>query len=290
VVRSSVRAAVRALWLAAATACLATLLAAAGPGHRASAQTAAVRPVPLTSLHWIFYREDLDRIDAADPALVRTLAAGPGTYELEHRPGGRTLPAGISPVDLFSSIAAFRAAVHAASVIPGVGSVAYDLEFFHLTPVAERQDPLTNLDAFALAARASGYQPILIPGRDLVRQPGTACGQQPGLTISQAYLNCGLPGTAADAGIYVIQSAPVETNLPALRQLVQQSAVQARRANPNIIVIATLATAPNGIPATSTALATAARVLLPYVDGFELNSRPATDRRVVSFLEDLSRG
>ena len=200
------------------------------------------------------------------------------------------LPAGINPVQLFSSTATFRAAVREGKVIHGVRAVAYDLEFFHLTPVTERQEPLAYLRDFAQAARASGYQSILIPGRDLVRQPGAACVLRPGLTISQAYVNCGLPATAARASIYVIQSAPIETNLPALRQLVRQSAAQARRANPKIIVIATLATAPNNMPVTSSALTTAARNILPYVDGFELNSKPWADRRVVSFLENMARG
>jgi len=286
VFRSSARVFVPMLRIASV---LVAVLVVAGPGPGASARP-ATGAVSLTSLNWIFYREDLDRIDAADPSIVRTLASGPGTYELEHRPGGRTLPDGINPVELFSSIATFRAAESDAKVIPGVRTVAYDLEFFHLTPVAERQNPLVYLRAFALAARASGYQPILIPGRDLVRQPGAACGQPPGVTISQAYLNCGLPGTATNALIYVIQSAPVETNLPALRQLVQQSAAQARHANPNVIVVATLAAAPNGVPVTSSALTAAARAILPYVQGFELNSKPPTDRRVVSFLENLARG
>lgn len=288
-VRSSALVFVPMLRIAAVLAGLVAILVAAGPGPAASARP-AVRAVSLASLHWIFYREDLDRIDAADPSIVRTLASGPGTYELEHRPGGRSLPGGINPVELFSSIATFSVAVREARMIPGVRMVAYDLEFFHLTPVAERRNPLAYLRAFALAARASGYQPILIPGRDLVRQPGAACGLRPGLTISQAYLNCGLPGTAANAPIYVIQSAPVETNLPALRQLVQQSAAQARRANPKVIVLATLATAPNGVPVTSSAITMAARAIQPYVQGFELNSRPSTDRRVVSFLKNLAHG
>lgn len=303
-VRSSARAFVPMTRITAALAILMALLVAAGPDPRASARPvvprsavagpaaarSVIKPVSLASLHWIFYREDIDRIDLTDPGLVRTLASGPGTYELEHRPGGQFLPAGITPVQLFSSTATFRAAIRAGTMIPGITAVAYDLEFFHLTPVTERQEPLAYLREFAVAAHASGYQPILIPGRDLVRQPGAACVLRPGLTISQAYVNCGIPATAANASIYVIQAAPVETNLPALRDLVRQSAAQARRANPNIVVIATLATAPNNVLVTSSALTTAARNILPYVDGFELNSKPWADRRVVSFLENLARG
>ncbi len=56
------------------------------------------------------------------------------------------------------------------------------------------------------------------------------CAQQRGHTISQSYLQYGLPSAAAYAPIYVIQSAAVETNLPALRQLVQEGAAQARKA------------------------------------------------------------
>jgi hypothetical protein len=46
-----------------------------------------------------------------------------------------------------------------------------------------------------------GYRPILVPGRDLMMVPGAVCSYRPQETISQAYLRCGLPATAAYAPI-----------------------------------------------------------------------------------------
>ena len=47
----------------------------------------------------------------------------------------------------------------------------------------------------------------------------------------------------------MIQAAPVELDLPALHRLVAASARQARAANPSVVVLATLSTAPGRVPA-----------------------------------------
>ena len=57
-----------------------------------------------------------------------------------------------------------------------------------------------------------------------------------------------------------------------------------------MIVIATLTTTPNGSPVGYTALNQAARAILPYVQGFELNSTAPTDSRMIAFLHALSNG
>ena len=147
--------------------------------------------------------------------------------------------------------------------------------------------PIRYMDKFAAAASANGLTPILVPARDLMRVPNGACTQNPPDTISQAYISCGIPAAAANASFYVIQAAAVEDDLPALRQLVRQGAAQARRANPKVIVLATLSAAPNGGPLPYTAVVKAARAILPYVQGFEMNSEPRNDRQLVSFLRAL---
>ena len=153
---------------------------------------------------------------------------------------------------MFFSSAELQAAIQHHRVIPGVKFVVDDLEDLGITPRAERKEPIPAMKGFAHAAHARGYQPILIPGRDLMLVSGAMCSQQRGHTISQSYLRCGLPAAAAAyAPIYVIQAAAVETNLTALRQLVQEAAAQARKANPKVTIFATLSVSPNGLRSSS---------------------------------------
>ena len=267
---------------------LVVFVGAAGSWSGVSASSTGKR-ISLSSMYWIFYKEDFNHLNAEAPALIKQIAAGPGTYVLEQRVGGIRLPANVIPVQYFFSSAGLQAAIDHHQVIPGVKVVADDLENFAITPASERQNPIPAMRGFASAARASGYRPILIPGRDLMRVPRAVCSQQPGTTISQAYLRCGLPTAAAYAPIYVIQAAAVETNLPALQQLIRDGAAQARKANPHALVLATLSVSPNGLDVSSAAVALAAETIRPYVQGFFINNLRPSDSRMLGFLQALSK-
>ena len=256
------------------------------PGASASSMG---KSISLSSVYWIFYKEDFNHLHTEVPALIRQIAAGPGTYVLEQRAGGISLPANVIPVQYFFSSAALQAAVDHHKIIPGVKVVADDLENYALTPAPERKNPIPALRGFADAADANGYRPILMPGRDLMRVPGAVCSQRPGTTISQAYLRCGLPKAAAYAPIYVIQAAAVETNLIALRQLVQDGAAQARKANPHALVFATLSVSPNGLYVPASAVAVAAEAIRRYVQGFFINDLRPSDSRMLGFLRALGK-
>jgi hypothetical protein len=259
-----------------------------GPWSGVSASPVG-KPISLSSVYWIFYKEDFNHLNAEAPALIKQVAAGPGTYVLEQRVGGTRLPAHVIPVQYFFSSVGLQAAIDDHKVIPGVKVVADDLEDFAITPAPERENPIPAMRGFADAAHANGYQPILIPGRDLMRVPRAVCSQQQGTTISQAYLRCGLPAAAAYAPIYVIQAAAVETNLSALRQLVQDGAAQARKANPHALILATLSVSPNGLYVPSSAVVTAAAAIRPYVQGFFMNDIRPSDSRMIGFLQALSK-
>jgi hypothetical protein len=261
---------------------------AAGSWSRVSA-TSVSGPISLSSVRWIFYKEDFNHLNVEAPALIKQLLAGPGTYVLEHRAGGPPLPRKVIPAEMFFSSAGLQAAIDHDRIIPGVKVVVDDLEDLGIAPAPERKAPIPALKGFAHAADAHGYQPILIPGRDLMLVPGAMCSQQRGHTISQSYLRCGLPSAAAYAPIYVIQSAAVETNLSALRQLVQQGAAQARKAHPNVTIFATLSVSPNGAWVPYTAVLQAAKVIRPYVQGFEMNNIRPSDWRMIHFLAGLSK-
>ncbi len=61
-------------------------------------------------------------------------------------------------------------------------------------------------------------------------------------------------------------------------------------ANPSVVVIATLSTAPGRVLADPGAIAGAARTMLPYVQGFMLNLTEATTPAAAAFLRALSSG
>lgn len=275
--------------LAGVVAMLLLLLAVGLAVWRVTARSAN-KPVNLSALYWVVYKEDVIRMNAADPAIVRKLAAGPGSYAFEQSAGGTPMPSGFIPVQLFFSNASLQTAIDNNALLSGVQWAADDPEAWSRTPVAEQQDPVPYMQKFSQAAQGKGRKVLLVPGRDLMQVPGAVCGQKQGQTISQAYVACGLPKTAAYASVYVIQAAPVELDQTALVQLVQQAAAQARAANPNVVVIATLSTTPNGSPVGYTAINQAARKILPYVQGFELNSTAATDSRMIAFLHALESG
>lgn len=246
------------------------------------------KPVNLSGLYWIYFREDLTRLQPLDPSLVGQTLSGPGTYALEHNASGPPLPAGVIPVQLFFSYADQQAAIKNGGILPGVTTLADDPEYWPATPVSEQRNPLTYMQDFAQADKSAGYSTLLVPGVDLMSVPGATCGQGKGQTISQAYVTCGLPGAAANAKIFVIQTAADETNLPVATSLAQHAAAAARAANPSVIVIATISTLDNGVPVSASAMDKAARDMLPYVQGFEVNTTASTDSRYITFLHYLS--
>jgi hypothetical protein len=220
---------------------------------------------------------------------MKQVLASPATYMLESWMGGPHLPRQVIPAEMFFSYAGLQAAISHHRVVPGVKIVVDDLEDLGITPKTERKEPIPAMKDFAHAAYANGYRPILIPGRDLMLVPGAACSQQRGFTISQSYLHCRLPAAAAYTPIYVIQAAAVETNLTALKQLVQESAAEARKANPKVTIFATLSVSPNGGFVPATAVIRAAQVIRPYVQGFEMNNIRRSDLRMIAFLAGLGR-
>lgn len=266
---------------------LAVIAGMVGPWSVASASTAG-RRISLSSLDWIFYKEDFNHLNVEDPSLMKQVAASPATYVLEQRAGGDPLPASVIPVQYFFSNTGLHAAIAGHKVIPGVKFVADDLEDFAITPATERKNPIPAMRGFADGAESNGYRPILIPGRDLMRVPQAVCSQQPGTTISQSYLRCDLPAAAAYAPIYVIQAAAVETNLPALLQLVQDGVAQARKANPHVTIFATLSPSPNGSDVPASAVVKAADAIHRYVDGLFINDLRPDDSGMIAFLKKLS--
>ena len=246
-------------------------------------------PVRLERLHWIIGQDNFCYLQAAAPDLAERLLAGPETIGVRRSPDSQIPDRGV-PMDLFTSYDQFARLIRRDAIPTQIRAVAYDPESWAATPAPERHDPMRYLALFARTARAHGYRPVLAPGRDLTLTPGGSCEKRRGERVGEAYLRCGVPGSAELAAAFVIQAAPVELDLPQLRHLVAEGARQARAANPSVVVTATLSTAPGRVRAEPDAIARAARTMLPYVEGFMLNLTRATTAEAVAFLRALSTG
>lgn len=120
---------------------LVTIVLAAGSWSPVSA-TSTSGPISLSSVHWIFYKEDFNHLRAEAPGLIRQIIASPGTYVLEHRQGGPPLPPQVIPAEMFFSSAELRAAINHHRMIPGVKFVVDDLEALGIAPAVEQQEPI----------------------------------------------------------------------------------------------------------------------------------------------------
>ena len=68
-------------------------------------------PISLSSVQWIFYKEDFNHLNDEDPALIKQIVASPATYVLEHSVGGHRLPRKVIPAEMFFSAAQLQAAI-----------------------------------------------------------------------------------------------------------------------------------------------------------------------------------
>ena len=271
---------------------LAALLLAAG------CSGPAAPPMTISGLRWMVSQANFDRLAGAAPGLAGELLSSSELVVVRTRPGQRPgdpalttdLPLGAVPAELFKSYEHFAEQVRDRAIAAGVRVVVYDPESWPATPLRERLDPMRYLALFARTARAHGYRAVLAPGRDLTLTKGGACAKRQGERVGEAYVRCGIPRSAADAPVFVIQAAPQELDLPALRELVAASARQARAANPHVVLIATISTAPGGVPASPAAIRRAAETMRPYVQGFMLNMTAATTPAAVAFLRALPTG
>jgi hypothetical protein len=252
--------------------------------------TPATQGVDLSRLYWVVSQSDLAFIQTADPQIATRMLDGPSTYVLtEPSNTSAAVPSTHAvPTMLFTSYSIFISTLRDKAIRSDIRAVAYDPEFWPATPRDEQQNPLRYMDLFAIQARRSGYQPILVPGRDLALAPGGQCAKQQSETLNAAYLRCGIADAARFAPVFEIQCAPDELDIAELRSFVAASVRQAHAANPSAVLIATLSTTPNGVHANSADLVRAAQAIAPIVRGFQLNMTSATRWVAVDFLRAIS--
>jgi hypothetical protein len=226
---------------------------------------------------------------AQDKQLARTFA-GRTTYVAApngSRSGIPQLAGTVEATAIFTSYAAFAADIAAGRLPRSDHAVLYDIEKWGATPVAEQRNPKAYMLMFSQLARAHGLLPILAPGRDLVLVRGGLCTKRRGENLSEAYLRCDLARADAQAAALVVQAQVNQSDVPAFHNFLVQAVRQARAGNPRVAVLAQLATAPLGHPASLAQLVAAARSVNGLVQGFSLNIRvtdvPMADSLLRSF-------
>jgi hypothetical protein len=220
--------------------------------------------------------------------------AGRMTYLVAPAAGSGQAPAGslagtVRNTYIYKSYAAFAADVAAGRLPATVHAVLYDIEKWPATPLDEQRSPQVYLRRFSTLARAHGLLPILAPARDLALVPGGSCAKRGSENLSEAYLRCGLAGADQGAAALVVQSQAEEFNVTAFRHFVAAVARQARAGNPRVAVLAQLATAPLGQPASVPQLVSAARSVHQLVDGFSLTARNVDTETTAGLLWAFSR-
>jgi hypothetical protein len=204
-------------------------------------------------------------------------------------------PAGYAstPSLIYQSYAAFAADVRRHRIDRSITTVVYDPERWALTPINEQRHPLRYVRMFARIGHAEGYLVMAAPGRDLMGTKGGACTQQEGQTYDEAYLACRIPAMSAKfTDGFEIQSQSNEFRPRRFAHLVRLAAAQARRANPSVVVLAGLSTAPPSGVATAAIMTRAAIATIRYVAGFWVNvfpSHPGQLRTAIRFFGSMRR-
>jgi hypothetical protein len=226
---------------------------------------------------------------AQDKRLAGTFA-GRTTYVAGHtdsRSGVPQLAGTVEATAIFTSYAAFAADIAAGRLPSSDHAVLYDIEKWGATPVAEQQNPRAYMRMFSKLARAHGLLPILAPGRDLVLVRDAPCVKRRGENLNEAYIRCDLAGADAHAAALVVQAQVNQSDVRAFRRFMVKAVRQARAGNPGVAVLAQLATAPLGRPASLAELVTAARSVNGLVQGFSLNIRVADVEMADSLLRSF---
>jgi hypothetical protein len=228
-------------------------------------------------------------IDAIDARLGKEILESRNAYALGgwNASGGRS---GARTADSWASYAEFRKDLARHMVPPDLRAAMYDPEMWDATPVNEQRDPVTYARKFAELAHAHGLLVITTPQPNLVEVEGAACGIRAGESEVHAYVRCGIAaGTARYADVYETQAQALERDPQAYRAFVLATAVQARKANPNVAVLSGLSTSP-GYPATAGMLYDAWSSVADVVDGHYLSlARLRYPSAAAEFLAQLPR-
>ena len=214
--------------------------------------------------HWVTSHGTVRAIARVDPEVAEQTFARPTGIVLGGWPGavhGRA----------WASCAEFEADLAAGRIPPDVRAVMYDPEGWEKTPVDERRDPVSFIHRFASLARERGFLTIVTPHQGLVEAPGSPFAPRGGETKEEAFVRSGITAEAARlADVCETQPQRLQRDPPAYREFVQETANQAREANPGVVFLSGLSTHP-GYAATAEMLLAAWERVRDLVDGHYLS-------------------
>jgi hypothetical protein len=253
-----------------------------------SARPAAVAAPGAARMDWAMARSSLEHLIAAAPAEARAAFDSPQTLIQNDPPLSRDpSPPGwrSSRTERWASFGAFRRAVAAGAVPAMVQYVHYDNEDWSQTPPGEQLRPAFFERRFCNLAHANGWGCLTGPGQDLCGVIGHPAHE----TYAQCYLGEDLAGKAARyADVLDIQAQALEPRGSRVYgNFIRRAAAQARRANPDVVVLANITASPEGSEIDAEKMYRCAEAALPSVSGFYTTVSPADEPQMADLLRRL---
>jgi hypothetical protein len=172
------------------------------------------------------------------------------------------------PFRSFTQFAAIRNALASGGLGPQVHGIMYDYERWRFTPEDEQRNPAGYVKQAAALAHAQGLLLLTAPAVNLV----TVMAPDDGGRRYDAYLRLGIAADAARyADVFDIQAQGSERNVELYANFVRQAAMQARQANPKVVVLAGISTQPGGQQVTADDILHAVAATRDFVDGYWFN-------------------
>jgi hypothetical protein len=213
---------------------------------------------------WMLASSSLSKISNISSSLAQYYFSQNNTYIMD------TLPSNYKsiPSIIFQSFATFNKTITNGTFTKNIKAVVYDCENWTFTPIEEQINP--PFQEFASLAHKHNLIVIFTPAVDLVSiiYNGTCKGS----TNYEKYLNCSIAYHASlYSDIFEIQAQGSENNVQIYYNFVKSAALQAKKANSNIMILAGLSTGPDGQNTSSYALYNATIATQDIVEGYWLN-------------------
>jgi hypothetical protein len=172
------------------------------------------------------------------------------------------------PFASFTSFRAIKRALERGALAPAVKGVMYDNEKWRFTPKEEQQNPARYEQLAADLVHAHGLLFLTAPAVNLV----AVLAPESDHRHYDSYLRLGIVADAArNADVIDIQAQGSERNTRVYADFVKQAAMQARQANPNVLVLAGISTNPSGQRVTANDILRAIAATRDSVDGYWFN-------------------
>ncbi len=216
-------------------------------------------------LRWFLTGRTLERI--IDEPHVRATLAATQVFVLIDRTREAPRLRGVIPVASFASSRDIIHAVQRDALPDEAAGVVYDNETWRFTPKSEQRTPVASSAAAARVVHGEGLSFLVAPSPYLggVVRPYTR-------DKVGAFVEAGVIGGMAEhADVVGIQAQGFERDSARYAAFVKVAAAQARRANPDVVVLAGLSTNPPGAGVTLDELLDAVVATREVADGYWLN-------------------